>query len=84
MPRQNNEADGTAKGSEANAGADNPPAPPTIPTPPPPAAEKPKRVRVITKGTLGPLLLKEGDETDDADYVAILKVKGQKKVVEVK
>ena len=54
------------------------------PPPTPPEAEKAKRVRVVADGTLGPLLLEKGDETDNADYVALLKVKGQKKVVEVK
>lgn len=52
--------------------------------PPPPKVEEPKRVRSIFEGTLGPLLLKKGDETEDPAYVDLLKVKGQKKVVEVK
>lgn len=50
-------------------------------------SEKPqsaKKVRVITKGYLGPKLLKNGDITDDPEYVAILKQKGQKKVEAVK
>ncbi len=44
----------------------------------------PKRVRVICEGTLGHLLLKKGEVTADKDYVALLKVKGQQKVEEVK
>jgi hypothetical protein len=45
----------------------------------------PKRVRVICESdTLGHLLLKKGDVTDDKEYVALLKVKGQQKVEEVK
>jgi hypothetical protein len=80
----------------ANAGADpqtppagaTPPTPPPVekpkqPTPPPPP-EKAKQVRVLVEGTLGPKLLTKGDVTDDPDYVAILSVKGQKKVEEVK
>lgn len=56
------------------------------PSPPPaPPVEKKKSVRVIVeKGTLGPLLLVNGDITDDPDYVALLEVKGQKKVELVK
>lgn len=55
------------------------------PPPPPPAAEsKPLEVRVITKGPLGPRLLMPGEITSDPAYVALLKVKGQKKVEAVK
>lgn len=43
-----------------------------------------KRVRVICEGTLGPKLLEKGDITDDPEYVALLDVKGQKKVEAVK
>ncbi|QQS31865.1 MAG: hypothetical protein IPM50_09245 [Acidobacteriota bacterium] len=46
--------------------------------------EKTKRVRVICDGTLGPKLLEKGDITDDPDYVALLEIKGQKKVEAVK
>jgi hypothetical protein len=46
--------------------------------------EKPKRVRVICKGTLGHKLLETGAITDDPEYVALLEVSGQKKVEEVK
>jgi len=48
------------------------------------AAKKPKRVRVICDGTLGPKLLEKGAVTDDPEYVALLEIKGQKKVEEVK
>jgi len=49
------------------------------------AAAKPKKVRVIVeKGTLGPDLLVFGDETENPEYVALLEIKGQKKVVAVK
>jgi len=51
---------------------------------PPPTVEKPKRVRVICEGTLGPLLLKKNEETEDPAYVALLHEKGQKKVELVK
>lgn len=46
--------------------------------------EKTKRVRIICKGVLGHKGFKQGDITDDPEYVALLKVKGQKKVEEVK
>jgi hypothetical protein len=70
------------KGTGAEAGK-NPPSPPAPPAPP---KAEPTKVRVIIPegGTLGPKLLVNGDETDDADYVAILKQKGQKKVEAVK
>jgi hypothetical protein len=47
-------------------------------------AKKPKMVRVICEGVLGPLGLVKGETTSDLDYVALLKVKGQQKVEEVK
>lgn len=58
----------------------------TKPQDTPKPVEKPRRVRVtVAEGhTLGPLLLKNGDITSDADYVGILEVPGQTKVVEVK
>lgn len=44
-----------------------------------------KRVRIILKkGCLGHLLLKEGDETEDPLYVALLKDRKQKLVIEIK
>lgn len=48
-------------------------------------ANKPKKVRVICKGTLGPKLLKKGDVTDDPEYVALLETeRGRTLVEEVK
>lgn len=58
------------------AGEQNPPAPNAQKT------EKTKRVRVICDGVLGPLGLVKGDETDDADYVALLKTKRGKTLVQ--
>lgn len=49
-----------------------------------PEEETPKWVRVICDGVLGPKRLQKDEITDDPQYVAILKVKGQKKVEEVK
>lgn len=67
--------------SKGKGGKAKEPNAPALP-PPPPA----RRVRVIVPEgtTLGPKLLVRGDETDDPDYVALLEVKGQKKVVLVK
>ena len=53
-------------------------------TPPKTDPSKPKSVRVICEGVLGPQLLVKGDVTADADYVAILEQKGQTKVELVK
>lgn len=48
-------------------------------------AAKPKQVRVICDGTLGPKLLKKGDVTDDEEYVALLdSERGRTLVEEVK
>lgn len=44
--------------------------------------EVPKKVRVICKETLGHLLLTEGDTTDDPQYVALLKTKRGKTLVQ--
>lgn len=45
--------------------------------------EKPKTVRVIkANGTLGHLLLQKGDTTSDQEYVALLKTKRGRKLVE--
>lgn len=44
--------------------------------------EKKKQVRVICEGVLGPLGLRKGDTTDDASYVALLKTKRGKTLVE--
>lgn len=42
-----------------------------------------KKVRVIKEnGTLGPLLLSKGDTTDDKEYVALLKTKRGRTLVE--
>lgn len=61
------------------------PAEPTpTPTPTPAEPTQPTQVRVITKGPLGPKLLMPGTITDLPEYVALLKVKGQKKVEAVK
>lgn len=46
------------------------------------AEAKAKKVRVICEGTLGPQLLKKGDVTDDAEYVALLGTKRGKTLVE--
>jgi len=54
------------------------------PDPAPLAQKEVTHVRVISDGTLGPKLLEKGAITDDPDYVAILQVKGQKKVEAVK
>lgn len=51
-------------------------------TPPAPPKEKPKRVQVIGEGTLGHLLLKKGDTTDDETYVNLLKTKRGKTLVQ--
>lgn len=49
------------------------------------AAKKPKRIRVICKGTLGPKLLTKGDITDDPEYVELLESeRGRALVEEVK
>ncbi len=48
----------------------------------PPPKEKSKRVRVICEGTLGHLLLKKGEITDDADYAALLKTRRGRTLVE--
>lgn len=44
--------------------------------------EKTKKVRVIFKGVLGHKGLREGDVTDDPEYVALLKTKRGKELVE--
>ena len=44
--------------------------------------EKKKTVRVICEGVLGPLGLRKGDTTDNEDYVALLKTKRGKTLVE--
>lgn len=46
------------------------------------AKAKVKKVRVICEGTLGPKLLKKGDVTDDAEYIALLGTKRGKTLVE--
>lgn len=53
---------------------------------PPTSEAKVKKVRVIVPEgtTLGRKLLTNGDITDDPDYLALLEVKGQKKVEAVK
>lgn len=49
------------------------------------ATKKPKRVRVICDGTLGPLLLATGEITSDPRYVALLDTpSGRRKVEAVK
>lgn len=45
-------------------------------------AKKPTQVRVICKGTLGHLLLKKGDVTDDPEYVELLDSKRGRTLVE--
>lgn len=60
---------------EANDDAKNPPNPPQQP-------KETVKVRVIGNGTIGHLLLKKGDTTDDADYVALLKTSRGQKLVE--
>jgi|CXWL01.1.fsa_nt_gi hypothetical protein len=77
LPQPDDKGKGGAKGSE-KAQADPPK------NDPPPAKKEVTHVRVISEGTLGPQLLVKGDVTDDPDYVAILKQKGQKKVEAVK
>lgn len=73
----------TAKAEASKTKAKDPAKSPTPPAPP--AEAKKKSVRVIVEsGTLGPLLLVNGDITDDPDYVALLEIKGQKKVEAVK
>lgn len=60
---------------DANGDANNQPEQP----------EQPKetvKVRVIGNGTIGHLLLKKGDTTDDADYVALLKSERGQTLVE--
>ncbi|MDP2268557.1 MAG: hypothetical protein Q8K46_05240 [Deltaproteobacteria bacterium] len=57
---------------------------PTEKAPPDKPNSKSTRVRVICDGTLGPKLLEKGDITDDPEYVALLEVKGQRKVEAVK
>lgn len=52
--------------------------------PEPDETKKTKSVRVICEGVLGPKGLVKGEVTDAPEYVALLKVKGQKKVEEVK
>lgn len=55
------------------------------PSPAPTETAKAVKVRVIVeKGTLGPELLVFGDVTEHPDYVALLDIKGQKKVEKVK
>jgi hypothetical protein len=99
MPK-NNEAEKATETKPAAAAGNPPaaplpaaaptptPAPPPAPTPPPAAkAAEPKEitsVRVICEGPLGPKLLMKGAITDDPSYVAVLKVKGQKKVEAVR
>ena len=74
----------TAKKNEENKSEQtNPPAPPTDETnPPAPPTGKPARVQVICEGTLGHLLLKKGETTDDEAYVALLKTKRGQSLVQ--
>jgi len=70
----------------ANAGKDKDPEKNPTPPAPTPTPAKPKTVRVIVPEgtTLGRLMLTNGDTTADPEYVALLDIKGQKKVEAVK
>lgn len=53
-----------------------------LPSPNATKTEKSKRVRVICDGVLGPLGLVKGNITADSDYVALLKTKRGRTLVE--